>query len=463
VRPGLHLHLAFSYTSSTLERQVRELRILPNILAALLLSVCIFSTNRAVASPANTRVDSWGTVELAGSNWLDGHGVTVYSNGAKSEGPTPDTYNYIDNKHGVLTRTGIKWQCVELINRLYLSRGWISEWWPGNGNQVFALAPSNLVKEANGGITYLNPGDVVAFDDGGFGHAGIVSSVSGDTVQIVNQNTVSVYSLATLSNRTLTMNEVGWSGYRVQGVVHAPLWNGVGDAVYKGDTLASGSTLRMNEYLASANVQYALMLQSDGNLVMYGEGRPVWQSETSGKGGNRVVMQTDGNLVMYRADGAPIWWSGTHGNPGMYANLQSDGNFVIRSASVAVWSTQTGGHPNLSYFGSDRLKAGQQLIHNQYLRSSDGRYALLLKPDGNVVLYGPGYHLLWQTNTTGAGDQLIMQTDGNLVLYAISNPQWWRGSTDAPDARVVLQDDGNLVLYDHDNFPLWHSKTDGEL
>jgi hypothetical protein len=440
---------------------VRELRILSIFFVFVLGLMC---PNWARANASNTRTDKWGVVELSGSDWLDGRGVTVYSNGPSVSGPASDTYNYMSNKNGDTTQTGIEWQCVELINRLYLTRGWITSTWYGNGNSLYANAPIGLTKEPNGSITYLNPGDVVTLDDGGNGHAGIINSVTNNSVQIVNQNTVAVYSSATFKNKTITMN--GWSGYVVQGVIHAPLneaiWGGVGSASYRGDTLVGGDALYNNQYLASANVQHALVFQLDGNLVLYHNGRVSWQSGTGGQHGTKLVMQTDGNLVIYRADGSVVWSSGSGGHPWAYATLQSDGNFVVRDTSQPFWWTGTGGHQILTYYGSDRLLPGQQLNQNQYLRSSDGRYAVLLQGDGNLVLYGPGYHVLWQSGTGGNGDRLIMQTDGNLVLYAITTAVWWKG-TGTANTYVVLQNDGNFVEYNSGNFPVWYSATGGQI
>jgi hypothetical protein len=108
------------------------------------------------------------------------------------------------------------------------------------------------------------------------------------------------------------------------------------------------------------------------------------------------------------------------------------------------------------------MNAGQQLIQNQYLRSADGRHALLMQTDGNVVLYGPGYHVLWSTGTANGGDRLVMQTDGNLVKYAINNPAWFNGVSGA-NTYVLLQNDGNFVEYSSSNAPLWWTGTGGLL
>ena len=371
--------------------------------------------------------------------------------------------------------SGDEWQCVELVNRLYLTKRWTNATWYGNGNTLVNNVPNGLIKQNNGSISYVNPGDVITLNGYTYGHAGIINTIdSNGTLHIKNQNAdldSSVYiSSGSLSsgNATYSMAVGTWTGYSVQAIIHHPntaTWGGVGSATYSGGhSMASGTTLLPNYYLTSANVQHALVFQTDSNLVLYsGNGTVLWQSGTGGQNANRLVMQTDGNLVMYRANNSVVWQSGTGGHSGSYANLQSDGNFVVRDSGTAYWWTGTGGHPNLTYFGSDRLNGttGQQIIQNQYIRSADGRYALLLQTDGNAVLYGPGYHVLWQTHTT-AGDHFTMQTDGNLVLYAINVARWQSG-TSGNNTYAVLQTDGNFVVYSSTNYPLWYSGTNGQI
>lgn len=196
-------------------------------LVAILLSPVLISTGIAHADINNTRADAWGTQELASTDWLNGAGVPIYSNGSTAGGPSPDTYKYINNKNNTSTQTGIEWQCVEMVNRLYISKGWTTSTWSGNGNTLVNNVPSGLTKENDGSISYLNPGDVITLDDGGNGHAGIINSV-GSTIQIVNQNTGAVYSSASVASGTsfgaknADIDMSGWAGYNVQAVIHAP-------------------------------------------------------------------------------------------------------------------------------------------------------------------------------------------------------------------------------------------------
>lgn len=243
---------------------------------------------------------------------------------------------------------------------------------------------------------------------------------------------------------------------------------GVGTTVIRGtDTLNAGDVLAAGQYIASPNLQYALVMQTDGNLVLYGpvDGlgfRPMWYSATGGTGADRAVMQTDGNLVVY-AGTTPKWWSGTAG-PNFFVRVQDDGNLVIyTSSSQAQWQSFTGGHLSPSYAGSDTLNTGGTLLVGQYLRSNDGRYALLLQSDGNLILYSPGYHVLWHTGTNGtAADRLIMQMDGNLVLYTVNTPRWWSG-TGGPGFFLRMQSDGNLVVYNSASQAHWWSGTGGQI
>ena len=136
-----------------------------------------------------------------------------------------------------------------------------------------------------------------------------------------------------------------------------------GNLVYYGRTVWSSGT--------AGNPGAYATIQDDGNVVVYSAaGVPLWQagatcsameswdrpSAYSGpqppalRPGDvmfstdrraRFVMQGDGNLVLYR-DGRPLWSTRTHGNPGAFAVLQSDGNFVVYAAgNRPLWHTST--------------------------------------------------------------------------------------------------------------------------
>jgi surface antigen len=341
----------------------------------------------------------------------------------------------------------------------------------GNANTWDDRAPSNGVAVNGTAVA----GSVAISNAGSFGHLAYVSSVSGGTITVQEYNKLGT---GTYGTRTGTPDALGFTRFaHFESFMPNPPGGssppppqpgpGVRTAVYRGSQLDTNETLHAGEYLASTNLQYALVMQTDGNLVLYGAVaglgyRPMWHTNTDGTGADRVIMQPDGNLVVYD-DGTPRWWSGTSGSI-FHAIVQSDGNFVVYdSANQAQWHSHTGGHPSYTYAGSDRLTTGQILYRGQYLRSADGRYALLLQPDGNVVLYSAGYHVLWHANTNGTGaDRMVMQGDGNLVVYAGGAPKWWSG-TSGSGFYAVLQGDGNFVVYTASGQAQWHTHTGGRI
>lgn len=93
----------------------------------------------------------------------------MYSNGLTDEGsgtdcaPNKPTGNDINYVNGV--ESGEKWQCAKLVNRPYLTEGWINKAWRGNAGQpLWNSTPTLLSKQANGSVSYLGPGDVVVIN-----------------------------------------------------------------------------------------------------------------------------------------------------------------------------------------------------------------------------------------------------------------------------------------------------------
>lgn len=106
----------------------------------------------------------------------------------------------------------------------------------------------------------------------------------------------------------------------------------------------SRSTLRADESLSAGqqltNGRFVAALQSDGNFVVYDGGRAVFASATSGTANARLVVQGDGNVVLYGSSGAR-WQTGTRGtNPELA--LQSDGNLVVYAGGRASWTIRGG-------------------------------------------------------------------------------------------------------------------------
>lgn len=171
-----------------------------------------------------------GQVFIVGTKWLGGHGVNVRSNGS-SEGTGNDCSSATSYFDDVVA--GRSWQCAELVNRLYLYRGWIDETWTGNaGAEMWNNAPTKLTKQSDGSVSYLGPGDVLDINEfykGKLvgGHVFIVNAgtrVTSGTVGLVSQNNSSVpQKPGTLKKGKVTVSGAGggWT-YQVIGVIHAP-------------------------------------------------------------------------------------------------------------------------------------------------------------------------------------------------------------------------------------------------
>jgi len=228
------------------------------------------------------------------------------------------------------------------------------------------------------------------------------------------------------------------------------------------NTLPTGSTIRKNEYILSSDLQSTLNLQTDGNLVLYRNFKPVWQSGTNGSKANRLTMQGDGNLVLYDEDNTPLWHTGTYSQPNSRLSLQTDGNLVLyNSSNTPTWHIGNTHNPHLLSVVNILLPKGKKLYPGQQLETADRKFRLTLQQDGNLVLYSTK-RATWASVTAGKNvTHLSMQGDGNLVLYANKKAIWHTRTDRKGSSQLKVQQDGNLVIYNKHGQPTWHTKTHG--
>jgi len=101
--------------------------------------------------------------------------------------------------------------------------------------------------------------------------------------------------------------------------------------------------LKVNDSIFSENRRFHMIMQSDGNLVLYGPNGAVWNSATM-TGGSYAVMKATGTLIVKSPSERVLWSSRTHVKGGAKFLLQNDGNFVIYSlGGTAIWSTKSKG------------------------------------------------------------------------------------------------------------------------
>ena len=111
------------------------------------------------------------------------------------------------------------------------------------------------------------------------------------------------------------------------------------------DRLKSGEIIQSNGTIRSPNGKYALILQGDGNFVLYIDGgRALWASNTGGfRKAVKGLLQDDGNLRLFDDSNREKWSSGSggKGNASSVLIIQDDGNVVINSDGKVIWETRT--------------------------------------------------------------------------------------------------------------------------
>jgi chitinase len=117
--------------------------------------------------------------------------------------------------------------------------------------------------------------------------------------------------------------------------------------------LTAGQRLVRGQELVSSNGRFHLVMQTDGNLVIYDGtpgAHPRWATGTWNLPDDRrpthADMQGDGNLVLYNDANQAAWAAGVFGanfaNP--YLEMQDDGNLVIyHNGRTPVWASGTQG------------------------------------------------------------------------------------------------------------------------
>jgi zinc D-Ala-D-Ala carboxypeptidase len=107
----------------------------------------------------------------------------------------------------------------------------------------------------------------------------------------------------------------------------------------RGSTLSSGP-LRSGERLTSPSRAFSLVMQGDGNLVLYGPGGPTWSSGTAVPGAY-ADLQAGGSLVVFAAGRGTLWSSYSDGHPGAALMLRDDGVLVLAKGATVLWDSSS--------------------------------------------------------------------------------------------------------------------------
>ncbi len=281
------------------------------------------------------------------------------------------------------------------------------------------------------------------------------------------------------------------------------------------DRIGIGSVVDYSPYLQSENGKIRLVMQQDGNLVLYRteDMVAIWATNTNGSGAESAHFLFDGNFVLYNQMHDVKWATNTAGHANAVLILQNDGNMVMYDGDAPIWATNTAGYQRhlngqtsttttvttttvlenshdqnwkekerkerewkererREHDGrehekrnrdNDRLNAGTRIIRGQSIPSVDHKIKLSLENNGELALIVVATNeILWSAMTMGSdAAYAIMQDDGNLVVYNNSQKPLWASNTYGHGgAYLTLQADGNMVIYQN-NTPLWATGTVG--
>lgn len=212
------------------------------------------------------------------------------------------------------------------------------------------LKSGNYVRSANGYYRLLMQadGNLVEYVKSGtkwvakwstqtHGNNGAYAAMQKDGNFVVYKGTKAVWSTRVQNYKIKGLALQNDSNLVTYSTTNKPLWHrwitistpNANAKIYKGYSVVS------------ANRVFKLIMQGDGNLVLYKGTKALWSSKSLVKD-SYAVMQSDGNLVVYRKTTA-TWHSKTGGNPGAFLSVQNDGNVVIYKGRTPIWSTGTHG------------------------------------------------------------------------------------------------------------------------
>jgi YD repeat-containing protein len=228
-----------------------------------------------------------------------------------------------------------------------------------------------------------------------------------------------------------------------------------GDTLHVGQSLASltsNNGLITLQHQSDGNV----VLLGGGHVlwnsvtVGSGLGNATVQSD-----GTFVIFDAEGDTVRVY----PSYFDVYTGRPNAHLVVQNDGNLVLYDGTTVLWATFTSYAPpppppvQLPVATADTLRMGEQMDE---LWSTNGRFLFAHQGDGNIVLYdtcfSPG-DVLWNSGTEWAGNGTTASlTNGGLSLSRDGRLLWLMGTvddaTDHPGAYLDVQNDGNVVIYD---------------
>lgn len=283
-----------------------------------------FNFSLTAPSTTGSYVETYGFVADSIS-WVSGPTIifnindvspvaATYSNNTLASGST------LAPNHFIISPDGESVLRMQSDGNLVLYSDFAPTWSSG----TFGKTPTQLIMQTDGNL-------VIYFSDGSNWSTDTFGN-SGATLTLQSDGNLVLYS---------SSNSPLWS----TGTLHIPSHLDFVDTSLS--SLNGQETMFPGQQLETANRNYRLILQSDGNLVLYDSmNRVLWSSGTFGLPVAYLAIQSDGNLVMYNANNQPLWNTVTFGHGPSQLIMQADGNLVLYTASGGVtWSSGTFNQP----------------------------------------------------------------------------------------------------------------------
>jgi len=260
-------------------------------------------------------------VVAEGLSWLNDLGLffTVNVNNPTPANPgnkaTLNSGESITRSNNMLSPDSQSVLSIENDGNLILYSNFKNVWNTG----VVGNGSNRLVMQSDGNLVYYTQNNVALWSSQTSGNTGarLVIQTDGNMV---------VYSSG---------GAALWASYTNSNPDHLSVVNTI---------LNNSGRMYPGQTIETADRRFRLILQPDGNLVLYSPTRALWASGTDGKSVSFLAMQSDGNLVLYDRSSRPVWFSGTHSVGAMRLSIQQDGNLVLyNNTNQAFWHTSTSG------------------------------------------------------------------------------------------------------------------------
>ncbi|TSD10857.1 peptidoglycan DD-metalloendopeptidase family protein [Curtobacterium sp. KBS0715] len=198
-----------------------------------------------------------------------------------------------------------------------------------------------LIMQGDGNLVEYGIGNRVLWASNTAGSSNVYAVVGRDRALDIMRNgkRVARWASAGRANSTALAVRADGTMALLAGTTVVVKWNTFQDRISSGGALLSGTVLR-----SDASTNRTLEMRADGNLVQRVNGAVVWHTKTGGHPGAWAELQKNGNFVIWSKDPArkvALWTTKTTTAGSSNLLLQVDGNLVIYGAKdTRVWSSR---------------------------------------------------------------------------------------------------------------------------